>query len=539
MRKGLLGSIAALTAGAGAAWGQPQVDPVVTPGAPSALPGLAAPGSAPPPPDRVPAFGGFSGSAIPGNQGYAPPPAILPPGNFGPPSDPLGLGPVGGFGPPPGPMYPMPGPYAQQSYQPNPPAPDLSSGGFGSAPRWWFEGDYLLWFNRGQHVNAPLVTTSAQSDGGLPGAASTLVLSGNHTLGYNGISGMRFTAGFFGDDDRRFGFQMTGFILETRANVQQFGSLDNNAGIPVLARPFVDTNGQQSSVVLSGPSMGAGMVKVATTSQTWGVEPEGVWNIFRAEPGKKTLFSIDLIAGYRFIQVKEGLSVSSATELSSGNQIPTFTTGPFGIITQTGTTLGSSTANVGGVTVGGPAIIQVVDSFNTTNQFNGFVTGLKADARYGIFTASGFAKIAIGDMHERVQVFGGTSITSQPNPAAAAVSTNPIAFSGLNGGAYGGVLANASNIGTYSYDRFTYIPEVGLNLGIAVTRGLTCYIGGNFMYFPDVIRPGGVITTASSSAALPFSSNYGASGAARAPDIKFNQEHYWLGGVNIGLTYRY
>jgi len=436
-------------------------------------------------------------------------------------------------------MYPVPGPYAQQSYQPTPPMPNLSAGGFGSAPRWWFDGEYLLWFNRGQHINTPLVTTSAASDAGIPGAASTLVLSGNNSLGYNAMNGMRFTAGFFGDDDRRFGFQMTGFLLERRANVQQFGSLSDNAGIPVLARPFIDVNGASSSVLLSSPTLGAGFIRVATTSQTWGVEPEGVWNIYRAEPGTKTLFSVDLIAGYRFIQLKEGLDVTSGTMLSAGSEIPTFTTGPFGIVTQTGTSLAAGTTNVGGVTVGGPALIATRDSFRTTNQFNGFVIGLKSDARYGIFTASSFAKIAIGDMHERVEVFGGTSFTSTPNPAAAAVSTNPAAFSGQTGGAYGGVLANASNIGTYNYDRFTYIPEVGFNLGIAVTRGLTCFIGGNYMYFPDVIRPGGVVAATASSAALPFSSNFGTTGSTRGPAIKFNQEHYWLGGLTLGLTYRY
>ena len=209
MRKGLLGSVAALAAGAGVAWGQPPAPPAPPAGTPVVSPGAPI---GPPPPTNAPAFGGIPPYAIPGNAGFTPAPAILPPGNFGPPGDPLGLGPVGGFGPPPGPMYPMPGPYAQQSYQPAQPTPhDSSSGGpgggnglgYGNAPRWWFDGEYLLWFTSGQPMHFPLVTTSAPTDGGVPGAASTLVLSGNRDLGYNAMNGFRLTAGFFGDADRR------------------------------------------------------------------------------------------------------------------------------------------------------------------------------------------------------------------------------------------------------------------------------------------------------------------------------------------------
>ena len=176
----------------------------------------------------------------------------MPPGNFGPPGDPLGLGPVGGFGPPPGPTYPMPGPYTHQAYQPPPPLPNVGGGvggdrglGYGSAPHWWFDGEYLLWFTKGQPINFPLVTASAPADAGVLTAGSTLVLSGQRDLGYNAMNGFRLTAGFFGDADRRFGFQMSGFITERRANVQDFGSLQNVSGIPTLARPFIDVDGLQ------------------------------------------------------------------------------------------------------------------------------------------------------------------------------------------------------------------------------------------------------------------------------------------------------
>ena len=311
-------------------------------------------------------------------------------------------------------MYPMPGPYAQDLYQPAPPGGGGGGDGglgYGTAPRWWFDGEYLLWFSQGAKLQYPLLTTSAPSDQGVLGAASTNVLVGQRKLGFDAFNGFRLTAGFFGDADRRVGFQMTGFTTETQVNSQKFGGLDNSKNLPVLARPFIDVAGAQSTIVLSGPGIGPARVRVGTTSQTWSVEPEGVWNLYRAEPGSRFSLSVNLLAGYRFIEFHESLTISSTTQFNGGTNtftLPTFTTGPFGIVSATGVTVVSTSAftNFGGVRVNGPAAIDIRDSFRTTNQFNGAVFGLSAEGRYGIITASSFAKVGLGNMHERVEISG-------------------------------------------------------------------------------------------------------------------------------------
>lgn len=72
MRKGFLGSIAALAAGAGTAWAEPPVEPV----APPAQPTPAVRAQAPEPPIGGPTqFGGARFNAVPGNAGFAPPAA--------------------------------------------------------------------------------------------------------------------------------------------------------------------------------------------------------------------------------------------------------------------------------------------------------------------------------------------------------------------------------------------------------------------------------------------------------------------------------
>jgi hypothetical protein len=443
----------------------------------------------------------------------------------------------------------MPGPYGAAQWQPAPKDPvganlqrDM---GYCGAPHWWVSGEYLLWFSKGQPIRSPLLTTSAPAHMGLLGQASTTVLVGERDLGYNAFSGFRLAAGFFGDADRRFGFELGGFMTERRSNIQEFGDLGNTSGIPTFARPFIDfATGAPSTIVLSGPDFGPATVVVGTSSQTYSVEPVGVWNIYRAGPDSRRAWSLDFTAGYRFLEVKEDLFVQSLTSINGQTAIPVFTVGPFGIITLVGANFFPAQTTFGGVNVFSPSFIGIRDSFKTTNRFNGASFGLRGEARYGMCTTSWFTKVAVGNMHERLEIFGGGAFF---DPTGRSGSSFSPVFQGTNiltngrgaGAAYGGVLANPSNIGTFVQDRFSVIPEFGGNVGIALTKGLTGFIGVNFLYIPDVIRPGSQVSPVVSSAAIPFSSSYGAPGAARAPRVLFEQDDFWLGGVSAGLMLRY
>src|SRR5437899_2222248 len=241
MRRGILGSIAAVAAGAGAAWGQSPVPPYSAGG--------------PPPPAAVAPYPDGGGAPSPAGPGglfrpSQPAPVIMPPVGFGPPGDVQGLGPVAGFGPPPGPMYPNPGPYGAPAFQPAPPMPT----NVGGAPHWWTSADYLLYFAKGQPSNFPLLTTSAPSSQGLLGRPSTIVLAGGDDISYNPISGFRITGGFYGDADRRWGFEASGFLTEKKSNVTDIAS--SPTGIPTLARPFIDSASIHTfnSLVIANPN---------------------------------------------------------------------------------------------------------------------------------------------------------------------------------------------------------------------------------------------------------------------------------------------
>jgi hypothetical protein len=528
MRKGILGSIAALAAGAATAWGQGPM-PLPPAGGP---PAAFAPGAMPPGPVAFPGpeAGGVSG----------PNPVIMPPVTVGPPGDPLGLGPTASLGPPPGPMYPPPGPYGAPLFQP--PPPGQGAGGFGSgygtAPRWWFSGEYLLWTAKGQPVDFPLLTTSAPDQFGLLNFPSTIQLVPADDISYNAISGFRLNGGFFGDADRRFGLDVSGFYTQLKT-INQFFSTSpggpndigvgpdviTNVGLPLLARPFIDTTTGPRSLVVTNLQQGVGSAHIGTSTSTWGAEASAVWNLYRSAPGTRFWWSLDFLAGYRFLQIKEDFVIQSFTTLNAVQTIPIVQTGPFGTPIFIGFRVVPIPFPVGGTFTGAPASIQVIDRFTATNRFNGASFGLRHELRCGMFTVTTIGKLGIGNMHQVLEIEGATTFAN-PN-------------TGRAGSSYGGLFANASNIGRFNNDEFAVIPELTMNFGINVTRQLNMFVGYNFLYANKVARPGAQINPIVDASTVPLSSTYGDLGQVPGTRQLFVQDEFWLMGVNFGMVFKY
>ena len=510
MRRGFLGSIVALAAGAGAAFGQ---------------------GPAPlAPRDFPPAAVGRAGDVIPA-QG--PVPTLMPPNTFGPPGDPLGMGPTAGLGPPPGPMYPPPGPYGAPMFQPPPPGAG-GPGGAGAdcgftAPQWWVGGDYMLSFVTPQPIPFPLLTTSSPNQAGLLGNPTTIQLINGDDIKYSAFSGFRLNGGFFGDADRRFGFDMTALYTERAEYQRMFTSVlpgSQSANIPVLARPFIDsTTGLSSSLVLTNTDIGTGSSVFTTRTETWGIDPAALWNVFRSSPGSGRGMSVDFLAGYKFFQVRESLSMESFVNLNHVQTIPIIRVGPFGVPVQVGVRIIPIPINVGGVLTGSPATVAIADRFQVTNRFNGGFIGLRGECRYGMWTLNTTAKFGVGNMHQMLQIQGTTSFI---NPQT-----------GNSGAAYGGLYANSSNIGKFDNDEFAVIPDISLNVGINLTKQVSAYVGYTVIYVNRVARPGDQLNPVIDSTTVPFSPNYGNLGSVPGTARLFNQNEFWLQGVNFGFQFRY
>jgi len=71
-----------------------------------------------------------------------------------------------------------------------------------------------------------------------------------------------------------------------------------------------------------------------------------------------------------------------------------------------------------------------------------------------------------------------------------------------------------------SSDRFAVLPEVGVQVGADLRDGLRAFVGYNFLYITNVIRPGDQV----GGTAQPF---------------RFKDTEYWAQGLNFGMEWNY
>ncbi len=504
MRNKLLGAIAAATAGAGAAHAQA---PGVPPPMPIGPAGMMAEGSGMPGPGP---------SAMPG-------PGMMPGGMGGPGMMPSGMG---GPGMMPGAMGGMGAPgaggsgmggLADMGGEPGYPAgvhgqPQWGSGGgeglFTAPPgvnsrlaaRSWFNLDYLLYFNKSQPGNFPLLTTGAPAGGGIPGSPGTRVLAGDEDFGYDQFSGFRVELGFYVDQAQRRGIYASGFLLEQRSRIIEVAS--DATGQPLFARPFLNTaTGAADVLLISFPTTVAGSGRVYTASRTYSIEGGSWTNLYRSCPDDRNLVNLNLLAGFRYFELYETLRIEQNSSLISG------------------------TAVFDGKLIGAPANIGVSDEFEVYNRFYGGNVGLNLEFRRDRLFFNTTAKIAVGVMNERLDTRGFSTLSGTTTGANSVVS--------------GGLYANSQNIGRFNEDRFCVIPEVNFSLGYQVSSWLTANVGYNYLYVSRVARPGDQFNPAVNPNLVPTSPSFGL-GAPTAPMIgQIIQSDYWMHGLNFGLTMRY
>lgn len=352
--------------------------------------------------------------------------------------------------------------------------------------RFYATTDYVLWWIKGSKT-PPLVTRGSASDT-IPGALNlpgTNVLFGGHSVEDNPFSGGRFMVGYWFGDQHLFGIEGGGFFLGQQGKTFSATSF----GDPILTRPIIDAaTGTESTQLVSGPGVLAGTIGVKTTSNLWGYEAN-----LRSNFGCGQVcgweFYVDGILGYRGLGLDEQLGVSESLVI------------------------------IGGPNAGGRFVVN--DNFKVQNRFYGGQLGTITEFRKGRWSFDLKTKVALGTTQELVQIAGSTVITP---PGGVGQSFN------------GGLLASPTNIGRYSRDRFTWIPELGLNIGYQCCDHLRLYVGYNALYWSSVVRPGNQIDRTVNTNFLPPAN--GAGGPAR-PQFSYNASDFWAQGVNFGLEFRY
>lgn len=360
--------------------------------------------------------------------------------------------------------------------------------------RCWVSAEYLMWWTQGSFV-PPLGTT------GLPasppactaaiGQPGTAVLFGGHGINDDWKPGARFTVGGWLDDCRRCGLEASYFFLGSQSD-DFFAA---SPGSPILARPFTDPlTGPCTQLVAfppgvfpSVPGGAAGALGASLYTKFQGGDLNWLHNLRDC-----CNYRVDLLAGFRYLNLRERLTVRES------------------ILTGPGPAPLADTA------------FAVLDQFTTSNDFYGGQVGARAEWTTGRFFVRGTGKVALGDTHQAVAIAGATGVT----PVGGATTVLP-----------SGLLALPTNIGHYTRDRFSVVPELTAAAGYQVTDSLRAFVSYTFLYWTNVVRPGDVIDPVVNST-LVGTSVAPAQGPAR-PAFAFRDSDFWAQGIGFGLELRY
>jgi hypothetical protein len=358
----------------------------------------------------------------------------------------------------------------------------------GPEGRFWASAEYLLWWFEGARV-PPLVTTSPPAANGVLGAPGTTVLFGDSRLEEDAHSGGRFTLGYWLNDCQTIGLEGGYLFLGSRAADFTAGG----SGLPgsqLIARPIVNAlTGAETSQLVVFPGALAGTVGISSSSRLEGAGLNTVANLCCSCCSR-----VDLLAGFRYLELREGLGITE--NLAVSPTVPT----------------------IGGST------LAVADQFDTRNQFYGGQLGARGEYRRGNAFVDIAGSVALGTMHEEVEIQGSTRI------AAPGVAPTTSA---------GGVLALPSNSGRFSRDRFAAVPEIDISAGYQFTHSLRAFVGYTFLYSSNAIRPGDVIDRTVNLSQLPSNAGPGTLTGPARPTVVLKDTEFWAQGISFGLEFRY
>jgi hypothetical protein len=331
-------------------------------------------------------------------------------------------------------------------------------------PNSWLTAEALFWWTKGAPL-PPLVTATRGT--GVPrfGGPATTLLAGNGATDSAHAAGGRFGYGFAVNDDGTAALAVNYFFLGGRNRRDEYGRSPTRA----IARPLFDPDTGAETAFPVG-----GTVAVGTSVRAVGWEVNGLLNLVNGPQAR-----VHALAGYRYFQVHEGLTV---TQLAAG--------------------------------AGGP---RYLDQFDTGNTFHGGQVGAVADVAHGALFLEVTGKLALGQATAVVTVHGLRESGNLSLPA--------------------GVLAQPSNSGRYSQTAFAVLPEGAVKLGVRFRERSRLYVGYNLILLSEAARPGDQIDR---GVALDGLANFAHAGPPLdRPAVPQSRGDFWAQGIVVGLEYRY
>ncbi|MCS7020496.1 MAG: BBP7 family outer membrane beta-barrel protein [Gemmataceae bacterium] len=360
--------------------------------------------------------------------------------------------------------------------------------------KYYASAEFLLWWTKSADL-PPLLTTSSPQFQGIPGLGDTRTLFGGN-FGNTLHAGGRFTIGrWFGDDQIRAAEGRLFFLGRTDSTFAV-----TSAEYPVLARPFFNINTPVGPLaeIIATPGRGLGAAVIDLQNDVWGADVN-----YRRLLWRSCCARLDALVGYRYFGMKERLGISESFISTGGSPVLVN-----GIPVVSGT---------------------ISDVFRAENHFHGGQIGLAWENRWGRWTFDARATIAFGNVTQQGEIDGGQAL---------------LLANGQTVRYAGGLLAlpNA-NIGRYTHNQFAVLPEVGVNLGYQLTQHMRLFVGYNFLYLGNALRPERMIDTTIDVARIP---NFPVAGGGTTPvpglarpAPLFRTNDFFVQGINFGLEFRW
>jgi hypothetical protein len=332
-----------------------------------------------------------------------------------------------------------------------------------------------MWWTKGSSL-PPLVTTSP---GGTPAIDA-------------GVLGQPGTTVLFGDEqggqEMQIGGRATfGLWLDPEHHVTAAGRFyglggdetrfaDASDGDPILALPFFNALlGIEDAQLVAFPGVAEGSIQASYEQ----------FNFMGAESFIEIMMERDrcrrtgLIMGYHFLRLDDRLQMDVFID-------------------------DDPTATVG-------TTFDIFDRFATQNEFHGGMIGLRSVRSRGCVSLDSLLKVSFGNMREQVTIAGETLIDGVLVPG-------------------GGFFARDTNIGEFEQNRFAFIPELTMNLKYHINPCLNFHIGYNLIWISHAVTAGEQIDR-NINPALPI--------GPQVPVFQFNDENYWVQGLNFGVNFDY
>jgi hypothetical protein len=352
---------------------------------------------------------------------------------------------------------------------------------------WWFRTEYIAWWGNGIDL-PPMLTTSPAGTGaaraGLLGDPGTQILLGNESYDDDPRSGIRFSFGYWLDPSHCRGIEA--YFFQPGDESMSYANSSTN-GLPILARPFFDASQQQYvAQLLSHPDVSNGSFDFDYSTETLGA---GV--LLRTNAARSFEHKVDFLGGYRYTHMSDDMLINDElTSTATGGSIP----------------LGT--------------VVSGFDDISTSNEYHGVDLGMQVDFKRGRWTFTFLGKCALGNMTQDIDINGSTTVSV---PGATPVTTA------------GGLLTQPTNIGTYSRNKFTVVPEASINARYMLNCRWTATVGYNFIFWNNVVRADDQIDFRVNTTQIGGGTLFGPG----QPEMEFKETNYWLQGVNAGLELQF